>query len=86
MVEESSAISSTKVFDLCLGRYLSLYVEGLGFLLKRMDHWKKEHFWRGISIACARTRAWTLENVILNTEVVEDKVVKRVGYCLLLVL
>jgi len=49
------------------------------FLLKTLEPWKKEHFWRGFSIACARTRAWTLENVILNTEVVEGVLVKRVG-------
>ena len=62
-----------------LGRYLSSYVEGLGFLLKRLESWKKDHFWRGLSLATARRRSWTLENVILNTEVVDGVVVKRVG-------
>ena len=42
-----------------LGRYCSSFVEGLGFLLKRLEPWQKSFFWRELSVACARRRAWT---------------------------
>ena len=57
-----------------LGRFGSNCFDGLAFLLKGMDKWRKDFFCKDLSIALARS--WSLQTILSVCHVEDGKVVR----------